>query len=156
MLLTTLEDASSRRRSSKSSGSPAPWACAGTFDEAMTMLDTAVRVAKQRKMGHQDLLAKAHTDLLPISPRIPVDAGPDWLAVLPLDLPTARIAQMALHRSAASRLLHSRYVRRLADTAVSGRPVAGAFQSPGDRVSPQVAAVRGVRAGPSRTHRSSG
>lgn len=32
----------------------------------------------------------------------------------------------------------------------------GAFQSPGDRVSPQVAAVRGVRAGPSRTHRGSG
>ncbi|WP_162002403.1 cell wall-binding repeat-containing protein [Streptomyces sp. CB01881] len=32
----------------------------------------------------------------------------------------------------------------------------GAFQSPGDHVSPQAAAARGVLAGPSRTHRSSG
>lgn len=58
---------------------------AGTFDEAMTMLDTAVRVAKQRKMGYQDLLAKANTDLLPISPRIPqimlvIDEGAEILA----------------------------------------------------------------------------
>ncbi len=44
---------------------------AGTFDEAMTMLETAVRVAKQRKMGYQDLLARANTDLLPISAKIP-------------------------------------------------------------------------------------
>ena len=40
---------------------------AGTFDEALTMLDAAVRVAKQRKMGYQDVLSKANTDLLPIS-----------------------------------------------------------------------------------------
>ncbi|MDQ1047391.1 hypothetical protein [Streptomyces sp. V4I2] len=58
---------------------------AGTFDEAMTMLDTAVRVAKQRKMGYQDLLSKANTDLLPISPRIPqimlvIDEGAEILA----------------------------------------------------------------------------
>ncbi|MER7839717.1 hypothetical protein ABTY98_28485 [Streptomyces sp. NPDC096040] len=58
---------------------------AGTFDEAMLMLETAVRVAKQRKMGYQDLLAKANTDLLPISPRIPqimlvIDEGAEILA----------------------------------------------------------------------------
>ncbi|MET8805550.1 hypothetical protein [Streptomyces sp. NPDC004546] len=58
---------------------------AGTFDEAMTMLDTAVRVAKQRKMGYQDLLARHNTDLLPISPKIPqimlvIDEGAEILA----------------------------------------------------------------------------
>ncbi|MFF9406129.1 hypothetical protein ACF1B0_11430 [Streptomyces anandii] len=58
---------------------------AGTFDEAMTMLETAVRVAKQRKMGYQDLLARANTDLLPISPKIPqimlvIDEGAEILA----------------------------------------------------------------------------
>ncbi|MEU0165493.1 hypothetical protein ABZ214_08565 [Streptomyces iakyrus] len=58
---------------------------AGTYDEAMTMLDVAVRVAKQRKMGYQDVLAKANTDLLPISSRIPqimlvIDEGAEILA----------------------------------------------------------------------------
>ncbi|MFF8944533.1 hypothetical protein ACF1A5_20125 [Streptomyces sp. NPDC014864] len=58
---------------------------AGTYDEAMTMLDTAVKVAKQRKMGYQDVLAKANTDLLPISPKIPqimlvIDEGAEILA----------------------------------------------------------------------------
>ncbi|MGA6159307.1 hypothetical protein ACPEIC_38870 [Stenotrophomonas sp. NPDC087984] len=58
---------------------------AGTYDEAVTMLDAAVRVAKQRKMGYQDLLAKANTDLLPISPAIPqimlvIDEGAEILA----------------------------------------------------------------------------
>ncbi|GGY11521.1 hypothetical protein [Streptomyces anandii] len=58
---------------------------AGTFDEAMTMLETAVRVAKQRKMGYQDLLARANTDLLPISAKIPqimlvIDEGAEILA----------------------------------------------------------------------------
>lgn len=58
---------------------------AGTYDEAMTMLDTAVKVAKQRKMGYQDLLARANTDLLPISAKIPqimlvVDEGAEILA----------------------------------------------------------------------------
>ncbi|MET8074894.1 hypothetical protein [Streptomyces sp. NPDC005303] len=58
---------------------------AGTFDEAMTMLDAAVRVAKQRKMGYQDLLSKANTDLLPIGARIPqimlvIDEGAEILA----------------------------------------------------------------------------
>ncbi|GGQ31013.1 hypothetical protein GCM10010279_44240 [Streptomyces mutabilis] len=40
---------------------------AGTFEEAMTMLEAAVRVAKQRKMDYQDVLARTNTDLLPIS-----------------------------------------------------------------------------------------
>ncbi|MER6335228.1 hypothetical protein ABT298_39295, partial [Streptomyces sp. NPDC001034] len=58
---------------------------AGTYDEAMTMLDTAVKVAKQRKMAYQDLLAQANTDLLPISARIPqimlvIDEGAEILA----------------------------------------------------------------------------
>ncbi|MEU9955521.1 hypothetical protein [Streptomyces sp. NPDC050982] len=58
---------------------------AGTYDEALTMLDAAVRVAKQRKMGYQDLLSKANTDLLPISPKIPqimlvIDEGAEILA----------------------------------------------------------------------------
>ncbi|MFJ8097033.1 hypothetical protein [Streptomyces griseofuscus] len=58
---------------------------AGTFDEAMTMLDTAVKVAKHRKMGYQDLLARHNTDLLPISPALPqimlvIDEGAEILA----------------------------------------------------------------------------
>ncbi|MEU7412267.1 hypothetical protein AB0B40_23560 [Streptomyces sp. NPDC042638] len=58
---------------------------AGTFDEAVLMLETAVRVAKQRKMGYQDLLSKANTDLLPISAQIPqimlvIDEGAEILA----------------------------------------------------------------------------
>ncbi|MFF4898765.1 hypothetical protein [Streptomyces sp. NPDC001068] len=58
---------------------------AGTFDEALLMLDTAVQVAKHRKMGYQDLLSKANTDLLPISARIPqimlvIDEGAEILA----------------------------------------------------------------------------
>ncbi|MEU8468257.1 hypothetical protein AB0F30_10070 [Streptomyces sp. NPDC029006] len=58
---------------------------AGTFDEAMTMLDAAVRVAKHRKMGYQDVLARANTDLLPISAKIPqimlvIDEGAEILA----------------------------------------------------------------------------
>ncbi|MBD0423496.1 hypothetical protein H0H10_30810 [Streptomyces sp. TRM S81-3] len=58
---------------------------AGTYDEALLMLETAVRVAKQRKMGYQELLAKANTDLLPVGPRIPqimlvIDEGAEILA----------------------------------------------------------------------------
>ncbi|WP_329053687.1 hypothetical protein OG873_30510 [Streptomyces violaceus] len=57
---------------------------AGTYDEAMTMLEIAVRVAKHRKMGYQDLLAKANTDLLPVSAKIPqimlvIDEGAEIL-----------------------------------------------------------------------------
>ncbi|MFF4044958.1 hypothetical protein [Streptomyces sp. NPDC001816] len=58
---------------------------AGTYDEALTMLDTAVRVAKQRKMRYQDLLARHNTDLLPVGPQIPqimlvIDEGAEILA----------------------------------------------------------------------------
>ncbi|MFD6548471.1 hypothetical protein [Streptomyces sp. NPDC058398] len=58
---------------------------AGTYGEALLMLDAAVRVAKQRKMGYQDLLSKANTDLLPVSAKIPqimlvVDEGAEILA----------------------------------------------------------------------------
>ncbi|MGW1722330.1 hypothetical protein ACWCQK_05240 [Streptomyces sp. NPDC002306] len=58
---------------------------AGTFEEAMTMLDAAVRVAKHRKMGYQDVLSKANTDLLPVSAKIPqimlvIDEGAEILA----------------------------------------------------------------------------
>lgn len=58
---------------------------AGTFDEAMTMLEVAVNVAKRRKMDYQDLLAKANTDVLPISRNIPqimlvIDEGAEILA----------------------------------------------------------------------------
>ncbi|MEV6549546.1 hypothetical protein AB0M57_12670 [Streptomyces sp. NPDC051597] len=58
---------------------------AGTYDEAMTMLDIAVRVAKQRKMGYQDVLSRANTDLLPISAKVPqimlvIDEGAEILA----------------------------------------------------------------------------
>ncbi|MFD5234379.1 hypothetical protein ACFWJ5_38875 [Streptomyces qaidamensis] len=58
---------------------------AGTYDEAMTMLGTAVRVAKHRKMGYQDVLARANTDLLPISAKIPqimlvIDEGAEILS----------------------------------------------------------------------------
>ncbi|MFJ5259283.1 hypothetical protein ACIQAC_02230 [Streptomyces sp. NPDC088387] len=58
---------------------------AGTHEEAVAMLDAAVRVAKQRKMGYQDLLSRANTDLLPVSPRIPqimlvIDEGAEILA----------------------------------------------------------------------------
>ncbi|MFG2130663.1 hypothetical protein ACGFNV_22995 [Streptomyces sp. NPDC048751] len=57
---------------------------AGTYDEALTMLDTAVRVAKHRKTAYQDLLAKANTDLLPVSAQIPqimlvIDEGAEIL-----------------------------------------------------------------------------
>ncbi|KAB1983419.1 hypothetical protein [Streptomyces triticiradicis] len=58
---------------------------AGSYDEAMTMLDAAVRVAKQRKMGYQDLLSQRNTDLLPVSAKIPqimlvIDEGAEILA----------------------------------------------------------------------------
>ncbi|MGI5138180.1 hypothetical protein [Streptomyces sp. CA-106110] len=58
---------------------------AGTYDEALLMLETAVRVAKQRKMGYQDVLAKANADLLPIGRTIPqimlvIDEGAEILA----------------------------------------------------------------------------
>lgn len=49
------------------------------------MLDTAIRVAKHRKMAYQDLMSKANTDLLPVSHEIPqieivIDEGAEILA----------------------------------------------------------------------------
>ncbi|NED80923.1 hypothetical protein G3I76_12615, partial [Streptomyces sp. SID11233] len=57
---------------------------AGTYDEALLMLDTAIKVAKHRKTVYQKLMAEANTDLLPISPGIPqimlvVDEGAELL-----------------------------------------------------------------------------
>lgn len=58
---------------------------AGTYNEALTMLDAAVKIAKHRKMAYQDLLSQANTDLLPISAKIPqimivIDEGAEILA----------------------------------------------------------------------------
>ncbi|MET9320841.1 hypothetical protein ABZX75_11745 [Streptomyces sp. NPDC003038] len=58
---------------------------ASTHEEALLMLDTAIRVAKHRKMAYQDLMAKANTDLLPVSAQIPqieivIDEGAEILA----------------------------------------------------------------------------
>ncbi|MDN3293510.1 hypothetical protein QWM81_05535 [Streptomyces ficellus] len=58
---------------------------AASHEEAMAMLDAAVRIAKHRKMAYQDLMSQANTDLLPISDRIPqimlvIDEGAEILA----------------------------------------------------------------------------
>ncbi|MFG2835577.1 hypothetical protein ACGFYE_11370 [Streptomyces zaomyceticus] len=58
---------------------------ASTHEEAVLMLDAAVRIAKHRKMAYQDLMSKANTDLLPISAQIPqieivIDEGAEILA----------------------------------------------------------------------------
>ncbi|WP_326650962.1 hypothetical protein [Streptomyces sp. NBC_01750] len=57
---------------------------AASYEEALLMLDTAVRVAKHRKMAYQDLMSRANTDLLPVSPKIPqimlvIDEGAEIL-----------------------------------------------------------------------------
>ncbi|MEU4271281.1 hypothetical protein [Streptomyces sp. NPDC026092] len=57
---------------------------AADFDEAILMLDAAVRIAKHRKMAYQDLMSKANTDLLPVSAQIPqieivIDEGAEIL-----------------------------------------------------------------------------
>ncbi|MGW0553326.1 hypothetical protein ACWDZ6_03830 [Streptomyces sp. NPDC002926] len=57
---------------------------AASYEEALLMLDTAVRVAKHRKMAYQDLMSRANTDLLPISAKIPqimlvIDEGAEIL-----------------------------------------------------------------------------
>lgn len=49
------------------------------------MLETAVRVGKHRKVAYQDLMARANTDLLPVSAQIPqimlvIDEGAEILA----------------------------------------------------------------------------
>ncbi|MZE55846.1 hypothetical protein GTY86_32135 [Streptomyces sp. SID5770] len=60
---------------------------ASTHEEAALMLDAAVRIAKHRKMAYQDLMARANTDLLPISAQIPqieivIDEGAEILAAM--------------------------------------------------------------------------
>ncbi|MFD3512563.1 hypothetical protein [Streptomyces sp. NPDC058657] len=57
---------------------------AASYEEAILMLDAAVRVAKHRKMAYQELLSEQNTDLLPVSDRIPqiiilVDEGAEIL-----------------------------------------------------------------------------
>ncbi|MCX5400059.1 hypothetical protein [Streptomyces sp. NBC_00102] len=57
---------------------------AASHGEALTMLNALVRIAKHRKIAYQDLMAKANTDLLPISAQIPqimlvVDEGAEIL-----------------------------------------------------------------------------
>ncbi|MFJ3934063.1 hypothetical protein [Streptomyces sp. NPDC090029] len=57
---------------------------AASYEEATLMLDAAVRIAKQRKVAYQDLMAKADTDLLPVSAQIPqimlvIDEGAEIL-----------------------------------------------------------------------------
>ncbi|MFE7840523.1 hypothetical protein ACFU53_32060 [Streptomyces sp. NPDC057474] len=57
---------------------------AGTHEEALTMLDAALAVGLHRKKAYQDLLAKANTDLLPVSSKIPqillvIDEGAEIL-----------------------------------------------------------------------------
>ncbi|WP_431781574.1 hypothetical protein [Streptomyces chumphonensis] len=72
---------------------------AASHEEAMAMLDAAVRVAKHRKMAYQDLLSQANTDLLPISDRIPqimivIDEGAEILAAA--DKPSRELAAKIL------------------------------------------------------------
>ncbi|MFF3557095.1 hypothetical protein ACFYXL_27210 [Streptomyces tsukubensis] len=57
---------------------------AASYDEAMLMLDAAIAVGKMRKVAYQDLMARANTDLLPISAKIPqimlvIDEGAEIL-----------------------------------------------------------------------------
>lgn len=58
---------------------------ASTHEEAMVMLETALAIGHHRKIAYQDLMAKANTDLLPVSNRIPqimivIDEGAEILA----------------------------------------------------------------------------
>ncbi|MFD9119953.1 hypothetical protein [Streptomyces bottropensis] len=57
---------------------------AGTHEEALTMLDAALAIGLHRKKAYQDVLAKANTDLLPVSAKIPqillvIDEGAEIL-----------------------------------------------------------------------------
>lgn len=72
---------------------------AASYEEALLMLDAAVRVAKHRKMAYQDLMSKANTDLLPISAQIPqieivIDEGAEILASM--DRPSKILAAKIL------------------------------------------------------------
>ncbi|MFD7094327.1 hypothetical protein [Streptomyces xanthophaeus] len=57
---------------------------ASTHEEALLMLDAALRIGLHRKRAYQDLMAKANTDLLPVSHEIPqimlvIDEGAEIL-----------------------------------------------------------------------------
>ncbi|GGW45170.1 hypothetical protein CP966_20165 [Streptomyces galilaeus] len=57
---------------------------AGTYEEALLMLDAVLAIGLHRKKAYQDLLSKANTDLLPISAKIPqimlvIDEGAEIL-----------------------------------------------------------------------------
>jgi hypothetical protein len=57
---------------------------ASSYEEAALMLDAALAIGLHRKKAYQDLLAKANTDLLPISAKIPqillvIDEGAEIL-----------------------------------------------------------------------------
>ncbi|MGA4801246.1 hypothetical protein [Streptomyces lavendulocolor] len=72
---------------------------AASHEEAVVMLDTAVRIAKHRKMAYQDLLSRDNTDLLPVSDRIPqieivIDEGAEILAAM--DKPSRALAAKIL------------------------------------------------------------
>ncbi|MEU0720112.1 hypothetical protein ABZ498_23385 [Streptomyces lavendulocolor] len=72
---------------------------AASHEEAMVMLDAAVRIAKHRKMAYQDLLSRENTDLLPVSDRIPqieivIDEGAEILAAM--DKPSKALAAKIL------------------------------------------------------------
>ncbi|MEU4953934.1 hypothetical protein [Streptomyces lavendulae] len=57
---------------------------ASTHDEAMLMLEAALRIGLYRKRAYQDLMSQANTDLLPVSAQIPqimivIDEGAEIL-----------------------------------------------------------------------------
>ncbi|MFI5701731.1 hypothetical protein ACIA78_17005 [Streptomyces xanthochromogenes] len=57
---------------------------AGTYEEAMLMLDAAIAIGLHRKRAYQDLMAREDTDLLPVSAKIPqimlvIDEGAEIL-----------------------------------------------------------------------------
>ncbi|MFE9538500.1 hypothetical protein [Streptomyces sp. NPDC006691] len=57
---------------------------AGTYEEAMLMLDAAIAIGLHRKRAYQDLMAREDTDLLPVSAQIPqimlvIDEGAEIL-----------------------------------------------------------------------------
>ncbi|WP_428953314.1 hypothetical protein [Streptomyces sp. cg35] len=57
---------------------------AGTYEEALKLLDAAIAIGLARKRGYQDLMAKHDTDLLPVSAKIPqimlvIDEGAEIL-----------------------------------------------------------------------------
>ncbi|MFD3936718.1 hypothetical protein ACFWSF_17310 [Streptomyces sp. NPDC058611] len=69
---------------------------AASHEEAHLMLDAALRVGDYRKRAYQDLMAKANTDLLPISREIPqimllIDEGAEIL--ISRDPETRKLAQ---------------------------------------------------------------